>query len=114
MREGFDPVNEDSSNDLAGLQDAMEGSESGDFVDEEMVIWVSSDEEHDNYEDEDDNEDKLGSWVYDKSTAIYEVVRAPAPSENEITEKFDTAPSSPPPSSPSSMSDLVKSEMDRE
>lgn len=121
-REEFGPVDEDFSEDLAGLQDDGE-DESGDLVDEVIEVLGSSDEEcderdlpqsftraRDDCDSEDEDEDELGGWVHDESTAIYEVVRTPAPPENEIIEIFDTPPSSPPsssppPSSPSPMSD---------
>jgi hypothetical protein len=95
-REEFGPVDEDSSEDLAGLQDDVE-DESGDFVDEVIEVLGSSDEEceerdlprtfmtardEDEDEDEDEDDDELGGWVHDESTAIYEVVRTPAPPEN--------------------------------
>ena len=116
-REEFGTVDEDFSEDLAGLQDDV-GDASGELVDGVIEILGSSDEEceerdlsrtftraRDNCDSEDEDEDELGGWVHDESTAIYEVVRTPAPPENEIIEIFDTPPSSPPPSSPSSMSD---------
>lgn len=116
-REVFGPVDENFSEDLAGLQDDVE-DESGDLVDEVVEVLGSSDEEYeeqdlsrtftrarDGYDSEDEDEDELGGWVHDESTAIYEVVRTPGPPEDEIIEIFDTPPSSPPPSSPSSMSD---------
>jgi len=51
-----------------------------------------------------EDEDELGRWVHDESTAIYEVTRAPtdADDDDEVIEIFDTPPSSPPPSSPPS------------
>ena len=117
-REEFGPVDEDFSEDLAGLQDDVE-DESGDLVDDVVEVLGSSDEEceeqdlsrtftraRDGCDSEDEDEDELGGWVHDESTAIYEVVRTPAP-EDEIIEIFDTPPSSPPPSSPSSMSDSL-------
>ena len=116
-REVFGPVDEDFSEDLAGSQDDVEDG-SGDLVDEVVEVLGSSDEEYeeqdlsrtftrarDGYDSEDEDEDELGGWVHDESTAIYEVVRTPDPPEDEIIEIFDTPPSSPPPSSPTSMSD---------
>ena len=116
-REEFGPVDEDFSEDLAGLLDDV-GDESGDLVDEVVEVLGSSDEEceerelsrtftraRDDHDSEDEDEDELGGWVHDESTAIYEVIRTPARPEDDIIEIFDTPPSSPPPSSPSSMSD---------
>ena len=119
-REEFGPVDEDFSEDLARLQDDVEDEdESGDLADEVIEILGSSDEEceqhdlsrtfsttaRDECDSEDEDEDELGGWVHDESTAIYEVVRTPAPPDNEVIEIVDTPPSSPPPSSPSLMSD---------
>jgi hypothetical protein len=114
-REEFGPVDEevdeDWSEDLAQLQDDAE-DESGDLADEVIEILESSDEESEHqdfsrtfttrtHEDSDsEDEDELGRWVHDESTAIYEVVRTPTVPDDEVIEIFDTPPSSPPPSSP--------------
>jgi hypothetical protein len=116
-REEFGPVDESFSEDLAGLQDDVE-DESGDLVGEVVEVLESSDEEceerdpprtftmaRDDHDSENEDEDELGGWAHDESTAIYEVIRTPARPEDDIIEIFDTPPSSPPPSSPSSMSD---------
>jgi len=118
-REEFGPVDEDvdedCSEDLAQLQDDVEGGIS-DLAHEVIEILGSSDEEseHQDFsrtfttrirEDSDsEDEDELGRWVHDESTAIYEVTRAPtdADDDDEVIEIFDTPPSSPPPSSPPS------------
>lgn len=124
-REEFGPVDEevdeDFSEDLAQLQDDVE-DEIGDLAEEVIEIFESSDEEseHQDFsrtlttrtrEDSESEEDELGRWVHDESTAIYEVARARTPTapDDEVIEIFDTPPSSPPPSlppsSPSPMSD---------
>jgi hypothetical protein len=118
VREEFGPVDdEDLGEDPVSRQDEVEDG-SGDLADEDVIeILESSDEECEeqdtsrtfstkaDFEDEDEDEDELGGWVHDESTAIYEVVRNPAPPDDEVIEIFDTPPSSPPPSSPSPMSD---------
>jgi Centromere protein Scm3 len=127
-REEFGSVDEDfGSEDPPASQDDVEKDGSGDLADEVIEISGSSDEEsgqedlsrtfstrtRDGCEFEDDeDEDELAGWAHDESTAIYEVVRTPAPPDNEVIEIFDTPPSSPPPSSPppsspSSMSDSL-------
>jgi len=113
-REEFGPVDEGEDEDevdLAHLQDDVEEEN------EVIEISGSSDEECDDADDElrtftanaregeDYDEDPLGDWVHDESTAIYEVVRGPPLPDHEVIEILDTPPSSPPPSSPSPMSD---------
>jgi len=115
-REEFGPVDEEVdedegfSEDLAQLQDDVEG-ESGDLADEVIEILGSSDEESEHQDfsrtfttraRDSDDEDELGRWVHDESTAIYEVARTPTVPDDEVIEIFDTPPSSPPPSSPPS------------
>jgi len=68
------------------------------------LVEISSDEEtKDANTDCELEEDELGGWEHDESTAIYEV-RTPARDEHEIIEIFDTPPTSPP-SSPLPMSE---------
>ena len=115
-REEFGPVHDDFSEDPPVSQDDVEDG-GGDMVDDVIEIPASSDEECEQEDisrtfstrardecefEEDEDEDELGGWVHDESTAIYEVVRTPAPPDNEVIEIFDT-----PPSSPSSMSDFL-------
>lgn len=112
-REEFGPVDEDFSEDLAQLQDDVEEDvedEGGDLADEVIEILGSSDEECEQQDfsrtftahvDRDSDEDELGVWIHDESTAIYEVVRTPA-LPDDVIEIFDTPPSSPPPSLPPS------------
>lgn len=113
-REEFGPVDEEVDENLseylARLQEDVE-DESGDFGDKVIEIFGSSDEESEHqdfsrtittrtHEDSDsEDEDELGRWVHDESTAIYEVVRTPTVPDVEVIEIFDTPPSSPPPSS---------------
>jgi hypothetical protein len=117
-REEFGPVDDDFSEDPpVSHDDAEDGS--GDLADEIIEISGSSDEESEQEDEnlprslstrardrcgseDDEDEDELGGWVHDESTAIYEVVRTPAPPDDEVIEIFDTPPPSPPPSSPSS------------
>ena len=116
-REEFGPVDEevdeDLSEDPAQLQDDVE-DESGDLADDVIEVFGSSDEESEHQdisrtfttrirEDSDsEDEDELGRWVHDESTAIYEVDRTPTVPDEEVIEIFDTPPSSPPPSLPPS------------
>jgi hypothetical protein len=117
-RDEFGPVDDDFSEDPPVSQDDAEDG-SGDLADEVIEIFGSSDEESEEEDlprtfstrardkcefEDDEDEDELGGWAHDESTAIYEVVRTPAPPDNAVIEIFDTPPSSPPPSSPSSMS----------
>ena len=117
-REEFGPVDEDFTEDLARLRDEDVEDGSGDLADGVIEISGSSDEEECEHRDlsrtfttnaredcDSEDEDELGGWVHDESNAIYEVIRTPAPPDNEIIEIFDTPPSSPPPSSPSPSSD---------
>lgn len=68
------------------------------------VVEISSDEDTRGANaDCEPEDDELGGWEHDESTAIYEV-RTPALDEHEIIEIFDTPPTSPP-SSPLPMSD---------
>ncbi|KAI9465502.1 hypothetical protein BJY52DRAFT_585593 [Lactarius psammicola] len=68
------------------------------------VVEISSDEDtKGGNADCESEDDELGGWEHDESTAIYEV-RTRAPDEDEIIEIFDTPPTSPP-SSPLPMSD---------
>ncbi len=122
-REEFGLVDEDVDEDFSedpSLQDDVEDG-SGDLADEVIEILESSDEESEHQdlsrtftirtgEDSDsEDEDELGHWVHDESTAIYEVIRTPTLPDDDVIEIFDTPPSSPPPSlppsSPSTMSD---------
>ncbi len=78
------------------------GTEDRYLVDE--LVEISSDEDTKGANaDCDSEDDELGGWEHDESTAIYEV-RTRAPDEHEIIEIFDTPPTSPP-SSPLPMSD---------
>jgi hypothetical protein len=103
VREEFGPVDEDFREDHARLEDdaeeVIEISGSSDEEDEQRRTFTTSVQE-----DGDSEDDELGHWIHDESNAIYEVVRTPAPSDNdsdnEVIEIFDTPPSSPPPSSP--------------
>jgi hypothetical protein len=121
-REEFGPVDDDFGEDPPVSQDDVEDG-NDELADGVIEISGSSDEECEQedfsrtfsartrdeceFEGDDEDEDELGGWVHDESTAIYEVVRTPAPPDDEIIEIFDTPPSSPPPSSPSSMNDSL-------
>jgi len=130
MQEGFGPVDEGEDEDEARLRGDVEegstinredgvisGSHNGECDEESQTFATSSREDEDCSEDplgdwvhdestaiyevtpeDEDDEDPLGEWVHDESTAIYEVVR-------KVSRSWDTPPSSPPPSSPSQMSD---------
>ncbi|KAH8998590.1 hypothetical protein EDB92DRAFT_1836019 [Lactarius akahatsu] len=77
------------------------------------LVEISSDEDTKGANadcDSEEDEDELGGWEHDESTAIYEV-RTRAPDEHEIIEIFDTPPTSPP-SSPLPMSDPPDSRSD--
>jgi hypothetical protein len=117
-RDEFGPVDDDFSEDPPVSQDDAEDG-SGYLADEVIEISGSSEEESEEEDlprtfstrardecgfEDDEDEDELGGWVHDESTAIYEVVRTPPPPDDTVIEIFDTPPSSPPPSSPSSMS----------
>ena len=113
------PIRELDSEDECDLKDFLEaekrmreedprraeevGTDNCDLADE--LVEISSDEEAKdaNADCESEDEDELGGWEHDESTAIYEV-RTPARDEHEIIEIFDTPPTSPP-SSPLPMSE---------
>lgn len=78
------------------------GTETRDLADE--LVEISSDEETKGANaDCESEDDELGGWEHDESTAIYEV-RTAVRDEHEIIEIFDTPPTSPP-SSPLPMSE---------
>lgn len=78
------------------------GTENRYLADE--LVEISSDEESKGANaDCESEDDELGGWEHDESTAIYEV-RTHARDEDEIIEIFDTPPTSPP-SSPLPMSE---------
>ena len=75
------------------------------------IVEISSDEDTKGANaDCESEDDELGGWEHDESTAIYEV-RTPAPTdEQEIIEIFDTPPTSPP-SSPLPMSEPLMDDL---
>jgi hypothetical protein len=85
------------------VEEVEEGTENLYSADE--LVEISSDEETKGANaDCDSEDDELGRWEHDESTAIYEVRTPAATEEQEIIEIFDTPPTSPP-SSPLPLSD---------
>lgn len=76
-------------------------------------VEISSDEETKGANaDCDSEDDELGGWEHDESTAIYEVRPTTPLDEQEIIEIFDTPPTSPP-SSPVPLSEPPDGRSDR-
>jgi len=93
------------------VEEVEEGTENLYLADE--LVEISSDEETKGANaDCDSEDDELGGWEHDESTAIYEVKTTEATDEQEIIEIFDTPPTSPP-SSPVPLSDPPDRRSDR-
>jgi len=91
-------------------EEVEEGTEN--LYSDELVEIFSDEETKGANADCDSEDDELGHWEHDESTAIYEVRTPAASDEQEIIEIFDTPPTSPP-SSPLPLSEPPDRRSDR-
>ena len=102
MREEDPHRVEEEELEAEDVEEEEEGTEN--LYTDEWVEMSSDEETKGANADCDSEDDELGGWEHDESTAIYEVRPVAASDEQEIIEIFDTPPTSPP-SSPVPLSE---------
>jgi len=111
LREFLEAEERMREEDPGRVEEVEEGTENP-YLADELVEIFSDEEAKDANVDYESEDDELGGWEHDESTAIYEVRTAAPTDEHEIIEIFDTPPTSPP-SSPLPMSEPPDGRSDR-